>query len=338
MAPHNPLPPDTGRGLWTQTASIDWCESNYELSYYIAEFWNTISNLAFIVPQLAQYVALNKYDYIGPAFKNALLSLALVGVGSFCFHMTLAKPMQMFDETSMIVVTLHGFYLLYIIKQPDVNRRRLATLLVCYGLVFLALYVFLVAWPIFHHSIFGIIVYASTAIGYQLKRIHGPNYTFWTVIILQHLAVLFWMIDKHGCEVLTQFREHHVPAFLRPFFQFHAIWHLLMGIASHLFICGLIQIRALTKHKEKFVIKYNYLGLWITLEKVNEDSDNPMWCAERCSKQTFFSEANKTRHESKQLALDCDLKHRLRQTSQQQNLSGPDQHFDLNQNQVQSEI
>jgi len=30
-------------GYWENvTATIDWCEINYEITYYIAEFWNTV--------------------------------------------------------------------------------------------------------------------------------------------------------------------------------------------------------------------------------------------------------------------------------------------------------
>lgn len=250
-----------GRGRWAQTASIDWCESNYEISYYIAEFWNTISNLAFIIPQLVQYVALSKYDNIEFSFKSAYLSLILVGIGSFCFHMTLEKSMQMFDETSMIIVTLHGFYLLYLIKQPNVNIRRLTSLLVCYALVFLSMYVFLVEQPAFHHTTFAIVVYASIILGYRLKRIYGGRYTFWTVMFLQHLGLIFWVIDKKYCDVLTTFRNNHVPGFLRPIFQFHALWHLFMGLGSHIYICSLIRLRAWTEHKEEFVISYKWFQL-----------------------------------------------------------------------------
>lgn len=273
MAPYNQLNQDSGRGLWAQTASIDWCESNYEISYYVAEFWNTISNLAFILPQLAQFVALSKHKSVEPGFTRAFLSLALVGLGSFCFHMTLARPMQMFDETSMILVSLHSFYLLYIIKKPDVNKQRLLACLICYGLLFLSLYTFLVDWPIFHHSTFGLLVYASMFIGYQLKQTYGTHYKFWTVLILQHLAFAFWAIDKHYCEVLTHFRENNVPLVLRPIFQFHAVWHFLMGLSSHIFICGVIRLRAWIKFREVFTIRYKCFGLWIVLEKNNDVGD-----------------------------------------------------------------
>lgn len=269
MAPHISSESVPTRGLWTQSATIDWCESNYETSYYIAEFWNTLSNLAFIIPQMSQFFALRHERTVEPAFRNALLSLALVGLGSLCFHMTLARSMQMFDETSMILVTLHGFYLLYIIKNPQVDRKYLFGLLNLYGLTFLGFYVFLVSYPIFHHSAFILLVYASIVVGYQLKQRYGSHYKFWTVLSLQHLAFAFWLIDKNYCEVLTQIRENHVHRYIQPLLQFHAIWHLLMGISSHIYISGLIRLRAWTKFKREFGTRY---GLWISLDEVDGEN------------------------------------------------------------------
>lgn len=275
MAPH--LNQDQIRsGYWSQSATIDWCESNYVLSHYIAEFWNTISNLAFIIPQLVQYIALSKYKCVEPAFRTAYLGLVLVGIGSLCFHLTLSRTMQMFDETSMILVALQGFYLLCIIRFPKINKKFLAFSLIFYGLAFLGLYIFLVEWPIFHHTAFGLVVYGGVIISFHLKRVHGQNYEFWTVVAIQHLGFAFWLFDKHYCDMLIQFREHHVPGLLRPLFQFHALWHLLMGLGSHIFICGLIKFRAWTSYKENFVMRYKYFGLLVTLElqQLNGSQEN----------------------------------------------------------------
>jgi len=233
--------------------------------------------------------------------------------------------MQMFDETSMIVVTLHGLYLLYIIDQPNVNRKKLAAVLISYGLVFLSFYVFLVAWPVFHHTAFGLIVYASAAIGYKLKKTHGPHHIFWTVLILQHLAFGFWLIDKHFCDVLTQFRDHF-PFFVKPALQFHALWHLLMGISSHIFICSLIRLRMWTKYREEFIFQHQWFGLWIRLRKVDPEN-SPLARIEKQRDQ-------KQRLQARDLLQISEADLRFRNTLKEPNHGRPNDGYDLNQNQV----
>jgi dihydroceramidase len=95
-------------GYWgKRTATIDWCEINYEVTHYIAEFWNTISNLVMIVfPLYSLYWSYNHYKFANEAKKNVLnrltssnfivpksvwlcqIGLMLVGIGSWMFHMT----------------------------------------------------------------------------------------------------------------------------------------------------------------------------------------------------------------------------------------------------------
>ena len=37
-------------GFWgVPTASIDWCEQNYAITPFVAEFWNTLSSLAMVI-------------------------------------------------------------------------------------------------------------------------------------------------------------------------------------------------------------------------------------------------------------------------------------------------
>ena len=99
-------------GYWGErTATIDWCEANYEVTHYIAEFWNTVSNLVMIVfpmyslywsykhIQMADRAKRNAHNQLtSSAFvlpKSVLLSqfgLMLVGIGSWMFHMTVNQP------------------------------------------------------------------------------------------------------------------------------------------------------------------------------------------------------------------------------------------------------
>ena len=50
MAPTNGLRPGDDIGFWgSPSSTINWCETNYEMTYYVAEFWNTVTNLGMIV-------------------------------------------------------------------------------------------------------------------------------------------------------------------------------------------------------------------------------------------------------------------------------------------------
>ncbi|CAM9683400.1 unnamed protein product, partial [Hapterophycus canaliculatus] len=86
-------------GYWGPvTATIDWCEENYAWSYFVAEFWNTLSSLAiFFAGLYGWYVAL--IDGLEARFQVSQLLVASVGIGSACFHCTLRHVEQQCDET-----------------------------------------------------------------------------------------------------------------------------------------------------------------------------------------------------------------------------------------------
>jgi hypothetical protein len=83
------------------TASIDWCEQNYVHTPYIAEFYNTLTNLPTIL--------LGLWGCYG-SFKGGLrrryalgyLGLTGIGLGSLLFHATLKYEAQLLDELPMV--------------------------------------------------------------------------------------------------------------------------------------------------------------------------------------------------------------------------------------------
>jgi dihydroceramidase len=77
------------KGYWGEpTATIDWCEKNYEYSHYIAEFWNTLSNFSFIF--LGLYGLKNSIEKgFEWRFHSQFIAVIITGIGSAMFHGTL---------------------------------------------------------------------------------------------------------------------------------------------------------------------------------------------------------------------------------------------------------
>ena len=109
-------PPEVFRdypGYWDpRTSTLDWCERNYEVSPYIAEFWNTLTNLWMIVPPLYGIWDARRQGH-EPRVFACYAALLLIGVGSWMFHMTLIYEMQLLDEIPMIFGSAGLVYAIY---------------------------------------------------------------------------------------------------------------------------------------------------------------------------------------------------------------------------------
>ena len=96
-------------GFWgIPTASIDWCEQNYAVTPWVAEFWNTLSSLAMVAAGLVGLWTRRFAREVRLAF--ALLTL--VGLGSIAFHGTLRFELQMLDELPMLYLVTWMAWLL----------------------------------------------------------------------------------------------------------------------------------------------------------------------------------------------------------------------------------
>ncbi|KAG6900516.1 hypothetical protein C0993_009469 [Termitomyces sp. T159_Od127] len=94
------------------TATLDWCEANYQFSYYIAEMANSFSNLFTI--SLAVCGALAAASQSLPTrYVAGYTGIALVGIGSFAFHATLLFEAQLADELPMIYVGSMSLWFLF---------------------------------------------------------------------------------------------------------------------------------------------------------------------------------------------------------------------------------
>jgi len=105
------MAPTISDGYWGRpTSTLDWCERNYDVSQYIAEFWNTISNIAIFLPPFIGIFQIYKLN-LERKYMLAFFAVAVVGFGSWAFHMTLLYPMQLADEFPMVWSTSVMTYL-----------------------------------------------------------------------------------------------------------------------------------------------------------------------------------------------------------------------------------
>ncbi|EGD76112.1 phytoceramidase [Salpingoeca rosetta] len=208
-----------GHGFWGQpTSSIDWCEENYVVSHYIAEFYNTVSSL--VIALFGLYGAMH-WRSIGhePRFMALWASIICVGIGSALFHGTLLFSMQMMDELPMVYAMLVWLYI-WIENETETPRKKyLPAFLAAYGVFWTFVHTYLGFATIFQIH-FGLLVVAGyTFVGRFAFKTQDPRIKWFSVLYVAPFVLAFalWSTERIFCSSV------------RPF-QFHAWWHVLSGI------------------------------------------------------------------------------------------------------------
>ncbi|KAF7663044.1 hypothetical protein LDENG_00219960 [Lucifuga dentata] len=253
------------QGYWGRpTSTLDWCEENYTISFYIAEFWNTVSNLIMIIPPLcgAIHTLLRGLEF---RYICSFLGLAAVGVGSWCFHMTLLYEMQLLDELPMIYSTCVFVYCLCeCFKQEKTSSYFLILVLLIFSVTVTVVYL---QWkePVFHQVMYGVLVACLV-----IRSIYIVTWVYpwlralcYISIVIFMLGFLLWNIDNIFCDSLRATRQM-LPPGVGVLTQFHAWWHIFTGLGSYLHILLSLQIRS-TYLQQRPRIKFIY-GMWPMLQ------------------------------------------------------------------------
>ena len=225
-------------GYWGPvTSSIDWCERNYIVTPYIAEFFNTLSNIGMVLLG-ALTVYLNVRE--GNEWRYAMngCTLFFIGVGSAAFHGTLTHIGQQGDETPMVIGSAAWLWCLafsdpaFEKAHPQLPARSAVgtTLLVAAFAVLHYVYSFVLVFQ----GLIAVMVVTMLGVLY-VKRRNGPPALRGETALLYRLymgtilvAFPLWLCDQHFCVHL------HDPGVggMNP--QFHAWWHVLMGVNCYL--------------------------------------------------------------------------------------------------------
>ncbi|KAL5033229.1 hypothetical protein BDV3_000239 [Batrachochytrium dendrobatidis] len=116
------------------SSSVDWCEMNYEVTTFIAEYFNTISSFAMAVVGMLGVVL---HPWAEMRFHMAFQTTVAVGLGSVAFHCTLGKFSQALDEVPMLYSALAFTYIGICERySPSARVRRFLAI----GLTFHAIF------------------------------------------------------------------------------------------------------------------------------------------------------------------------------------------------------
>jgi dihydroceramidase len=124
-------------GYWgNATASVDWCEQNYQHSPYIAETFNSFTNIFYTIIALYGFLKLRASSNNPPIPLQIVYFLVfVVSFGSFTFHATLTKIGQLMDELPMLyAVLLMLYFILFLKNKPSMWKIPVGIVLTFLGI------------------------------------------------------------------------------------------------------------------------------------------------------------------------------------------------------------
>jgi dihydroceramidase len=239
---------DKKLGYWSpSTSSIDWCERNYVVTKYIAEFWNCISSFFMFLLSLISFIR-GLYYNLENRFLVLCFSSGLVGLGSAYFHGTLTHFGQMSDELPMVYTMIVWLFILFRMNKYKLESKLSPfDILLLFGIFYGFLWTYvhsLKTFVVLFQVHFGLMVCGGLfKLIYLYKQtqynIHSIKYLIIAYVGLLFSAMTCWIIDQQLCERMNS-KNGFNP-------QLHAWWHVLCAIDGHTGIVCVEGMRLLSK-------------------------------------------------------------------------------------------
>jgi len=203
-----------------QTSSVKWCESIYQNSNYICEFFNTLTGFSYIYFSFLLYKNLkliHKRNLHLSNIKNMSLtefnnyniyvSTLLIGIFTVYFHGTLSLLGQLLDEFSILALLL----------LFDVNHMNYLTLKIVIGFILFVKFSFFNRFMLFGYGF-----YRSRYLfyDYYYNRNIKLKHLFIYGSCLFFLSTFVWILDLFYCDYL--------------YISLHWLWHILSSYSLYL--------------------------------------------------------------------------------------------------------
>ncbi|CAE7506270.1 YDC1 [Symbiodinium microadriaticum] len=219
-------------------AMHQFCEEKYVVSPYVAEFWNSLSNIPFFCVPAAY--CLYRGQIYDMRVKMIWISMFVVGLGSFMFHGTMRFEWEMWDEVPMFLLVLSA-----IVSKDDVHwmtsgiwKHLIHLLSFGAATVGMCMYLLRGDYEIFLHS-FTVVVLLDLILSFvctQKADLHGSHIASGLIIgYAASLGVgrLLWEIERQAC------RPGHGGATA----LLHVLWHFLAGLSVYFGSLSDAQVR-----------------------------------------------------------------------------------------------
>jgi dihydroceramidase len=233
---------------------------------YIAEFWNTITNLIFLF--LSGYGMVNIFQSdLERRFLLQYASLFLIGLGSWLFHMTLVFEMQMLDELPMLYCTCVLIYNLLEMHRRNMYGMWLKLFLVVDAVGLTAAYL-RNKNPLFHQVTYGLqttfiliqSIRLTTSLSKATKQqVYTARYVLSRGWMMYIVGFVFWVIDNHYCMELREWRQSMGAGGVM--LQFHGWWHVLTGLGSYWIMVFIEYMRKLKIEDDDYTLVFRLGGL-----------------------------------------------------------------------------
>uniref|UniRef100_A0A5B6YKF0 Putative alkaline ceramidase 3-like n=1 Tax=Davidia involucrata TaxID=16924 RepID=A0A5B6YKF0_DAVIN len=239
------------------TSTTEWCEQNYVYSSYIAEFFNTISNIPGILLALIGLV-----NALGQRFEKRFsvlnISNMILAIGSMLFHATLQRLQQQGDETPMVWEMLLYIYILY---SPDWHyRSTMPTFLFLYGAVFAIAHSqvrFGIGFKL-HYMLLCLLCIPRMYKYYIHTEDRSAKWLAKLYLVTLLLGSLCWLCDRLFCKDISSW-------YFNP--QGHALWHLFMGFNSYFANTFLMFCRAQQRGWDPKVVHFMGFFPYVKIQK-----------------------------------------------------------------------
>ncbi|KAK0652510.1 alkaline ceramidase family protein [Cercophora newfieldiana] len=245
-------------GAWSPpTSRANFCEEDYTISFYVAEFVNSLTNLAYVFFALRYMYGPGSRGILRPNLDFMSISLLGLGIGSFLFHASLRHTLEYVDELSMLVLTWSMLHATLVAAQPPSKTRAITVGLTAFYMSFLVYYV----WS--ENIIYQVVGFTGSIVIIGLRT----NYLVrWLKAFPKALAqdltsrsrrsvlvglfgYLLWNIELKYCDELRAIRAQvGLPwAWL---FEFHGWWHIFTAISAKQFMSVAREMRELTPREK----------------------------------------------------------------------------------------